>query len=370
MIRKIPILLLITILTTALAGCWDASDVDKLAFPLCAAYDLHTGGNTGRKQVDVTTLIPSLSPEAPSKVHIQTLSERTTAYARQPRNYYDADEYLPGINQVLIIGDDLVRKGFKNYLDTLRRIPGVTGAMLFAVADGRGEDILKTPAKNFPNNGIYLINLLEDAQRKSFTPTVRLFELFVNLGPGKNPVLPVVKSNRDRVIINGTALFRKDRLIYLCNTDETRTLMMLRGLKAQGYYPFVLQEKGQEERGTIFVGNSRKVKIKRQGDEFTYLINIKIQGIIVEHLNHPQSLDRECMACIEDSVARSIEGECWRFLDKMQNELKTDCIDINKYALAKWRRELTPIIDREEFIEQAQIKVQVEVHLENAGEVL
>lgn len=370
MMRKVLILLLITILTTTLAGCWDARDVDKLAFPLSAAYDLHVGGPTGNKQVDVTTLIPNLSPEAPSKVHVQTLSERTVAYARRPRNFYDADEYQPGINQVLVVGDALARQGFKNYLDTLGRIPGVTGTMLFAVADGRGEEILKTPSKNLPNNGIYLKDLLGDAQKKSFAPTVKLYELFVNLGPGKNPILPVLKKRGDQVIINGTALFRKDRLIYVCNVDETRTLMMLRGMKSQGYYPFVLQRDGRQERGTIYIGNARKVKVARQGDQYTYSIEMKIDGIIVEHLDHVASIDKECMACVEDSVGRSIEGECRQFLDKMQNDLKTDCIDINKYALAKWRRELTPVIDQEEFIKNAKIEVKVKVHLENAGESL
>ncbi|MGE5391514.1 MAG: Ger(x)C family spore germination protein [Deltaproteobacteria bacterium] len=370
MLKRVSVLGLIVILTIGLAGCWDSRDIDKQSFPLCAAYDLHIDGDQGKKQVDVTTLIPNLSVEAPSKVHVQTLSERTVAYARRPRNFYDADEYLPGINQVLIIGDDLVRQGFKNHLDTLGRIPSISGTMLFAVADGRGEEILKTPSKNFPNNGIYLIDLLGDAQRKSFIPTVRLYELFLNLGPGKNPILPVVKKQGDKVIISGGALFKKDHLIDLCSTEETRTLMMLRGSPGQGYYPFELQREGKKEWGTVYIGNARKVKVTRQGNQYTYSVNIKLSGSIVEYINHPENLDKECLACVEDSIARSVESECRRFLDKMQNELKTDCIDINKYALAKWRRELTPVIDQEEFIQNAKINVKVEVELENAGETL
>lgn len=370
MLKRVTILVLLIVLSTVTAGCWDARDVDKQAFPLCAAYDLHRGDNEGRKQVDVTTLIPNLSPEAPSKVHVQTLSERTIAYARRPRSYYDADEYLPGINQLLILGGSLARRGFNNYVDTLGRLPGISGSMLFAVADGRGEEIIKTPAKDYQNAGVYLNTLLGEGQEKSFIPTVKLYELFVNMGPGKNPVLPVVKKHKDRVIINGAALFRKDKMIYLCNTDETRTMMMLRGMKAQGYYPFETRFKGKKQWGTTYVSNKRQVKVIRQGNQYTYVIKIELNGAIVEHLNHPISIDQQCMACIENSVARSVEGECQRFLNKMQNDLKTDCIDINKYALAKWRRELTPVIDQKEFIQNAKIKVKVEVKLENSGETI
>ncbi|WP_054694148.1 Ger(x)C family spore germination protein [Syntrophomonas palmitatica] len=358
-------------LVLLMSGCWDARDVDKLAFPLCAGYDVHRGDKQGPDWVDVTTLIPNLSPEAPNKLHVQTLSERTTAYARNPRTYYDADEYLPGINRVLILGYDLARHGYTNYIDTLGRVPGISGTMLFAVAQGRAEEIIKTPAKDYQNNGFYLIILLGEAQKKSFIPTVRGFEMFVNLAPGKNPVLPVVKKDKNKIIIGGAALFRKDKLIYLCNTDETRTMMMLRGIKAKGYYPFQLQGDGKgEQKGTVFIGNRRKVKVVRQGNQYTYYINIKLHGVVVEHLNHAQTLDQECVDCIERSIANKVEGECQRFLAKMQNELKTDCIDINKYALAKWRRELTPVIDSEEFIQNARIEVKAEVALENAGESL
>ncbi|MDD2619977.1 MAG: Ger(x)C family spore germination C-terminal domain-containing protein, partial [Syntrophomonadaceae bacterium] len=55
------------------------------------------------------------------------------------------------------------------------------------------------------------------------------------------------------------------------------------------------------------------------------------------------------------------------FVRMMQEELKVDCIDINKYAMAKWRKELTQIIDDEEFIQNAQINVQVKMHIRNTG---
>jgi hypothetical protein len=52
----------------------------------------------------------------------------------------------------------------------------------------------------------------------------------------------------------------------------------------------------------------------------------------------------------------------------MQEEIKVDCIDISKYALAKNRRALEKEIDKPEFIQDANIQVKVKVHLGNTGE--
>jgi hypothetical protein len=147
-------------------------------------------------------------------------------------------------------------------------------------------------------------------------------------------------------------------------------MVLLRGVKGAGYLPFQYLEKGLKGEGTIHASNGRKVKVIRDGDEFTFKINITFEGVVVENIPEISSIDQECLECIQEAVAKDVEGQCRQFLDLMQNDLKTDCIDINKYALAKWRRELTPVIDQEEFIQNARIEVKVDVKLVNTGEYL
>ncbi|NLX02178.1 MAG: hypothetical protein GXY40_06580, partial [Syntrophomonadaceae bacterium] len=71
---------------------------------------------------------------------------------------------------------------------------------------------------------------------------------------------------------------------------------------------------------------------------------------------------------IEKTVEQQVRTQCETFINKMQEEIKVDCIDISKYALAKNRRALEKEIDKPEFIQNANIQVQVKVHLENTGE--
>jgi hypothetical protein len=53
----------------------------------------------------------------------------------------------------------------------------------------------------------------------------------------------------------------------------------------------------------------------------------------------------------------------------MQEDLQIDCIDISKYALAKWRKELQDQIDHDFINERVNIHVDVKVTIKNVGEL-
>ena len=92
--RKASLIVIILLLLT-LCGCWDSQDLDKLTFPLAAAYDVHTPGSAdpsdpptipGYKVVDLTTLVPNLAPKTPTSVNVETLSGVTITDSRQRRD--------------------------------------------------------------------------------------------------------------------------------------------------------------------------------------------------------------------------------------------------------------------------------------------
>jgi len=184
-------------------------------------------------------------------------------------------------------------------------------------------------------------------------------------------VLPILRVDAGEVKISGLGIFRKDKLIDRVGLDGARPLTLLRGVKCKGYIPFVITREGEEvDRGTVFVGNGRKVRVERQGDQYTFNITITLKGQLIEHEN-PVILtrNREFLSMIEAQVAADIESECQTLIETMQEEYRVDCIDISKYALAKWRSELEDTID-EGFIERANINVDVKVHIGNTGDLI
>lgn len=212
----------IMLLLLLLCGCWDSRDLEDLSFPLAAAYDLHHPGSadlsdppakSGNNVVDLTTLLPNLSPQTKSPVQVETLSGVTIADIRQRRGLTDTDTYVTGMNRTIIVGEDLARQGLNSYMDAVLRGTTITGTMYFAVAVGRGEDILKTPIKSETNMGTYLMGLFNGIQNRTFIPVTTLGQFFINQSTGKNPVAPILQRIGDRVIISGVAIFKKDRMV-------------------------------------------------------------------------------------------------------------------------------------------------------------
>lgn len=368
--------LLITLLIALLlSGCWDSRGLDKLAFPLAGAYDVHSHDSAdihdpstkpSKNLIDVTVLVPNLTPKAQTEINVETLSGTSATDVRQQRGLTDADAYVIGMLRVIIVGEKLAERGLNKYMDALLRSADIPGTVYFAVAAGRGEDILKTPEKNYGNMGFFLIGLFEGMKQRTFVPVGTLVDYF-NQSPGRNPVAPILERKGDRVIVNGAAVFNKDKLVQKLNVEEGHDLVLLRGLKACSYQPFEATIDNVRHWGSAQVSNSRKVQYYRDQQGHNFMITVKLNGVLAEH-SHPVPITEKHLHEIEKNMERQLQDQFETFIAKMQNDFKVDCIDISKYALAKNRRDLEKEVDRPEFIQNANIQVKVNVHLENTSE--
>lgn len=369
--------LLLIIICLNTAGCWDSKDVDRLAFPIAASYDVHRDdpgkinqlnhGPLEEPTVDITVVYPNLSALANAKVTVETIPSSTVGYGRDKRGYTSPDFYVTGFNKVILAGEDLAAQGLYKHLESLYRFPEVSNNMFLALVEGRGEDVLKMQTDNADNIGTLLYSLVREPYKRGFMPAVTLHEFDVWQAPGHNPVLPMIKQGGvNQVFLSGLAVFKKDKLLAKLDLRQTRSLVLLRGISSQGYFPFALEDENKP--GSVFCRNERKVKVERQGDVYVFKVEVLLTGIITEHPAE-KPLDVERGKKIEDFIAAEVESDCQQIINTMQNEWKTDCIDISKYALAKWRRELEPQIDNEQFISKAQIQLEVKVDITNTGEL-
>ncbi len=359
-----------------LAGCWDSKDVESLAFPIAAAYDVHQDDPGGMNQlnqgpleqpeVDVTVIFPNLKATARDPVTVETIPAPTVGYAREKRSYTSSELYVTGFNKVILTGEDLARQGLNKPFESLYRFPEVSTNMLLAVVEGRGEDILKEPNENTDNMATYLYALLREPKAHSI-PATTLHEFDMSQAAGRNPVVPVIKAGGvNQVVLTGIAIFKKDRLVTKLNLHQTRYLAFLRGISTQVYIPFVLED--EKAQGAALFDNERKVTVERQGDRFTFKVQVILKGVITEHPSE-QPVDAARVKMIEDYIAGQVESNCRDIIKTMQDEWKVDCIDINKYALSKWRRELKDRVDDEQFIQNAEIQVETKVKIYSSGEV-
>ena len=362
------------LLCTNLSGCWDATDIEKLSFPYAMAYDLNkqTRKTSGRGSwVDVTVLTPNLSPRGEKKYNVEMVSVPLGAGILSERAFTSPDITYPALNQVLVVGEDLAKIGLSNYIDSFLRIPAMAVTMNMAVAVGRAGDLLAAGSKDYETKGVELRNLLMKSEKKGMVPSTTVHQFSVNLVTGKNPIMPIIFNTQERrTQFAGTAVFDKDKMIYKLNNDQTRYLMLLRGIKSKADFPFVLPvEDDGADQGMVRLKNSRKVKVTRNGNHYRFLILVNLKGEVVEHVPSGRLIDEDMLHKIESRVSQDVQRECEDMIRLMQEEIGVDCLDINKYALAKWQNDIKNIIDQPEFIRQAAISCKVKVKIYNTGEL-
>ncbi len=374
MIRKNILLLLLVFILAVLPGCWDYTDLDKLAIPIVWAFD--TGNNVQGNQesgiLEITGIFPSEEYIAGRRARIEVRNARLLGEALKTRGGFDPKTTAIGLLQAVLYEEALAKKGIHDISDALHRNPLVKTSILMAVVDGKAREVLEVPTESYVNQGIFLRNLLEKASQEAFLPVTTLHSFEVNTNnAGRNPVLPVVSViNEVDAAITGTGIFAKDKLIDIVGLKETQSLVMLRGIKCEGYIPFQVYKNGELlDKGTLNAKNSREVEVYRNGSGFKFVVKIKLKCKLFEHTSKSNlSKNTELIEEIEKSVKTEIESNCRQFIQKMQEEFKVDCIDITKYALAKWRKELEPIADNS-FMEKADIVVDVNVVISGSGDI-
>lgn len=330
--------------------------------------------STNKDTLKVGGIFPVLYPETKEKYKIVVKNGVTIGDTREKRNYSSASIFSPGMLQVAIFGEALARKGLYSVVDNLTRTPEIKGTIYLAAMEDGTDNLSKLKLETYPNPGVYLRGLLKNNESKGFLLSTTLYQFRVNyITPGKNPVIPLLKITEDkRIEISGTGIFKKDKLISKIGTDETRSLVMLRGIKGTGFLPFTIEKNGkQTDIGSVQVNRYRKVKVIRDGDNFLFYVTIQLKGRLVELYSQQQFIASKPSITAQDvekAIKKHVSEECTSFVQKMQEEFRVDCIDISKYALAKWRNELQDKVDKEDFIENATIIVDVDVHIEEFGE--
>jgi len=357
-----------------LAGCWDYRDINKVNFPLAGAYDLHPASRTGNDEkdelYDLTVILPNLAEDAREKYRVEKTTGFSIGQARGNKAYSSAGPYSAGGSLVIIAGEELAKKGLSGVYESLFRAPLISSIQNLAVAEGRAESIMEVQVKDYPSMADFLKGLLPKANERGFIPSITLHQFEMSQAPGRNPFLPLIKAHRGEAAIIGGAIFKKDRMIGKANLAETRCILLLRGVKCTGNLPFVISREGRPlDRGSVDIRNSREVKIVGSPGNISYTIKIKLKGSLVEHeCKLSLSKDENLKKMIEEQISSNVKNECERYVKVIQEKHKVDCIDISKYALAKWGKQIEAEIDKD-FIENVDIKVEVETKLTDIGEL-
>lgn len=275
-------------------------------------------------------------------------------------------KFIQGQEQVILISEEYATLGLETLVEDRFRNSEVSDMAYVAICKGNSEEFLRYNVKGYYNSSTYISGLIENSSEYSyFTDDYKLVDLFVRIGAeGRSLALPYIEITKEGIELTGMAIFNEDKMVAKVDNQNSKILNFLKNSNAEGLES--LQKSAKEY--IDFEGKTKKRKVKcfKEGDKYSFIIDITLTGDIVNNQMYPGVLkDTNVKEQLQKDMEESIENKCYDFLKIMQNEYKIDYIELGKEAAATFGRQKK--IDWNEVVSNADIKVNVHVKVDRQG---
>jgi spore germination protein KC len=259
---RLIVLLLIPLLFLPLSGCWDQVELEKVGLVVLMGIDTDPLGDGF--EVTIHLLSPGNSQEGAGGTNAPTvvLSGRGGTILDATRNLRGRVPALLSFHHVriIVVGEDLARKGLAPVLDFLIRTPEIRLGSYMIIAQGSARDILSIRPKvtTSLNQELEGLILAQDQWSKGTAPpvfefvkdyldgarqpvTARVLTIDPRIPPdnlrepqGQNAEGPGQEGEHEEVVLlQGSAVFRDDRLVGWLTGTETMAYRLLTGERGE-----------------------------------------------------------------------------------------------------------------------------------------
>ena len=344
-------------------GKVESDTVEELALPAGIAYDIEQK-TSGQILYKVTTVIYNFEQNKSSSVEYVGIAP-TLGETRQQRNTELERKLIFGVERVYLLGEGIAENGIDNMVNILTTNPMINDRSWVVVCKGKAQDFVKLKVGSYPSVMDYLEKLVDNSVHYNFFGrNYKIIDLYVrDKSEGKNVVLPYVELKENKPRITGLAIFNHGKMITKTDMEDTQRLNMLRENESKGILTLQNSSKDYVDfQATV----KRKVKCTKEGGEYKFTINLKVNGAIVTNeLYRNLSTNLEQKKKFEQDMAKHIEEISNDFIGKMKNQYKVDCLELGLVACATYGRKTG--VDWDEVVSNSEIKVNVEVEVNKYG---
>lgn len=365
MLKKHKILLIIMIILIFVSCFINAKGevIENLQIPIAFGVDVDT--NCSTETYVISTLIQTFGDRGQTSSDIITSSGKTIGEARQSRQLKSDKRFAFGLDRVFFLGDSACRYGLRTLMDINLNDPDLNDKVTCVVCKGNAKDMLKHKMKNQENQAEYIEGMVKNLKEYNFFPQqYTIMDALVRIdSEGRNLLLPYIEFKDGDIQTTGLAVFNRDKMIGKANLEESKTINLLRENNVKG---IITLEKNQKKYMNFYATSKRKVKCYRENDKYKFVIDLKLEGFILDNelfknlYNDPAKI-RE----LESDIASMAQKICSETIYKIRDKYKTDILELGRVAAAKYGRKKG--IDWNNVITNSNIKVNVSVKVNNQG---
>lgn len=288
-----------------------------------------------------------------------TATGKTARMIRKAIQSESSKTIVEGRVGLVLFNKELAEHGIYHFIDNLQRDPNIGRNLQLAIVEDTTEEILSSEYHLDITIFEYLTELIEEGTQEIFPRTNLHNLLYQFYGDGMDMFIPTMVKHKDRVALNGLALFNDDIYVHHLNLNEASIFKLIYENFRGGYYTIEIDSDTLISLENVDAQPS--YTITKGADEIQVGIKVDMLGLISEK-EQIDTADDENLREIVQTGEQHLEERISSLLETFQ-ELEIDPLGIGDRARSKIRH-----LDMNEWErEYPKIPVKVKVNLELIG---
>ncbi len=311
-----------------LGGCWDYHEINNYAIATGMAIDIN---EKNQYVVTVEVINPQTGGQnAKMEAVVRGIEGESIFEAVRKLIIRFGRKLYWGHGKVIIISEEVAKKGIKPILDWVYRDAEVRADMWLFIAQGRASDIFDSDYDIATAASFYLDSVQDsNIYQNSFYP-MELWKFLQRLmAEGFAPVVPLTNTvdynGKKLPQVYGTAVFHKDAMIGYLNGIESKAFNWMSEKNLNG---LIVVKNGSKDNSSITYeinSNSGKITPKDINGQVIMNIDIKMDVTLAELVERPVDFsDDKVRKKLEKEVSNYVKIQVEQMIRKVQYEYITD----------------------------------------------
>lgn len=355
--------IIIMFISITLCSCHDMHPIEELSIITGFGYDIEK--NDEIKLVDPADFLVIKKKDETDSIVLDGKGSSIYSIGDNRRSK-QSKAFFFGTEIIYLISEERAKFGIKDIIDDLLRYPNLNINAKIVICKGKCEEYFSLK----PETGIIseqLFEMLKYAYKGNFYSTKNSVNDFLLMyyQQGREIYLPYIEIIDERPQLAGSAMFKNDKMVRKIPIEETKLINLLRSSDGTGHMS--ISSDRPLEYLDIEGENKVKVKVSTRDAQLKYDIFINVSADLRVDTLYEKELTKERVSKIERLFEAKLKKDLNVEVKKIQKVYKIDCLDIGKYAIAKYGRDSG--YDNEEYFTNADIKVHVKVKIKSTGRV-
>ncbi len=382
---KGAIVLIITVVSMLLTGCWDKVEINERAFVTALGIDIVSGEETKEEEKSeinlegerylITYALPNIAAigkegQGVPEFVVSSVGMSPYETTRQLRTRLPQALFFSHM-KILIIGEDVAKNSdmLKEMLDSVERNYAMSRRINVLVAKGTAKEVLNVQSEFEADVGMYLSKISEAAEGTARFNPITLGRLLQHLHDDKNALMPRVIPGEKDIKIAGSGVIKNYQLIGWLGEIENRSIMFLEDMIKSDVI-IVATEKDKILVPYLITQSKTKKKVELEDGRIKATYMIEMEGDLNQFkMDSPEDvLDDRFLKEVEGIIETYLKRKILEAVNKVQKEFKVDVIGVNDY-LSKFEPDIWAEVkdDWETIFPDIDVEVQVDAKIRRIG---